>query len=121
MNAYNTHAPIKILSNKAGKNYQKPWLTTAILNSIKEKRRLLKEYSNSKDTYLLAHFKEYRRILKKTIKTSKIIYFVNIFSQNISNIKKTWRNINKLLHKGRGNQNQTQLSINDTVTSDKTK
>ena len=37
MNAYNKHAPPKYLSKRANKTKQKPWLTKAILLSIKVK------------------------------------------------------------------------------------
>ena len=117
----NTHLPIKILSRKASKTKLKPWLTPGILKSIKTKRSTLTKYNKKKDNTLLTEFKTYRRNLKKTIKLSKKLYYKDFFQKHANNIKKTWKQINHILHRNKTNQQATQLMIDGTLTSDKKK
>ena len=88
MKAYNTHAPIKILSSKATKTKLKPWLTKGILKSIKVKRKYLSQYNTSKDPQCLIHFKVYRQKIKKLINISRRSYYEKLFLENANHIKK---------------------------------
>ena len=116
---YNTHAPLKVLSIKASKTRLKPWLTTAILKSISIKRKLLSQYNRKKDPSLLTTVKIYRKQLKKLIRINKKNFYRKYFTENVKNIKKSWKQINHILHRNKSNQVTSQLLINNTLTSNK--
>ena len=118
MKVYNTHASIKVLSRKAAKTKQKPWLTPGILKSIRNKRTLLTKYNAKKDPQILTQLKIYRHQLKKIIKISRREYYKKYFIDNANNIKKTWKQINIILHRKKSSQKNIQLSINGSLTSD---
>ena len=49
------------------------------------------------------------------------MHYKSFFSENANNIKKTWNEINKILNRKRKTQQNFNLSINGSVTTDKTK
>jgi hypothetical protein len=64
----NKHAPMRVLSRKEIKFYTKPWITSGIKKSIKEKDKLFKKYIKSKSLYNHSKYKLYRNTLVKVIK-----------------------------------------------------
>lgn len=98
------HIPIKEVSINRHKHRKSPWITTGIINSIKERDKMyckqLKAapHSNEREGMKLA-LKIYNRILQKTIRKAKFSYYTSHFDQLKDNMKKTWKSINEILNK----------------------
>ena len=85
------------------KNSQKnPWITTGILNSIKNKNRLYRKVIRAKDpvriTNLRNKFKLYRNKLDKILKASKSMHYQKYFETNRLNLRKTWDGIREVIN-----------------------
>ena len=105
----------KIKLNKY-KHKNNPWISTAIMNSIKSRDKLVtklnKEKNNLKKTNLISKLKNHRYLLKKVIKKAKQNYWNLKFNESQSNMKETWNNIRKLI-----NRNTNKLYIPDQLKS----
>jgi hypothetical protein len=92
------------------KRLHKPWLSSALLKAIKIKSqnyKLLKLNLISK-----AFNNEYKNRLNSDIRTAKITYFRNAFTNCRSDIKKTWKVIRSALGQGGKNKNIKGLLVN---------
>ena len=97
----NKHAPLKKLSKRKIKQFSKPWITKGIKTAIRRKNELF--YSNDFDKYKL-----YRNTISTLTRISKKLYYKSYFSENISNMKKTWKGIRELM----GRQKKSNKSVN---------
>ena len=90
---YNQSFPLKTkyISEKRVNN---PWISQAVLNSIKFKNALYKDFKIG----IISgnYYKTYRNILNKTIKNAKTQYYMNIFTNFKNNTRKIWITINQL-------------------------
>ena len=86
----NKHAPVKSVSKRKLKQLHKPWITRGLKTSIKIKNKLFLTNEHEKYRY-------YRNKLKILIRASKKQYYFKYFEDNITNMKKTWYGINRLL------------------------
>ena len=85
---YNITFPI--IEHKIKNKYlNKPYITSSIRNSIKERNRLQKLYAKWPLTYE-KQFKKYRNMLTNIIKQAKNNYHINSLTQNAGNASKTW-------------------------------
>ena len=84
------HAPVKSVSKRKLKQLHKPWITRGLKTSIKIKNKLFLTNEHEK-------YKYYRNKLKILIRASKKHYYFKYFEDNITNMKKTWYGINRLL------------------------
>ena len=95
------HIPLKKLSNKSFKRRFKPWITIGILKSLKKKTDLHSRYIRAKDPerkQLLFHnFKMYRNMLVTLIRQSKENHFNKYFSDNVKNLRETWKGIKNII------------------------
>ena len=95
------HIPLKKVSNKSFKNRFKPWITHGILKSLKKRSDLHSRYLRAKDPerkQLIYHrFKIYRNMLVKLIKKSKENHFSKYFSDNVKNLRQTWKGIKSII------------------------
>jgi hypothetical protein len=80
-----------------------PWITNGLINSIEKKARLYLEWCKTRnlknpdgDNGKYIKYKEYRSILKHSIKHAKANHYKNKFEENSRNPKKTWQTINDL-------------------------
>ena len=98
-------ATCKLKQPKTSKRNSKnnPWITTSIIESVKTKHNLFKQWKKTKckqnpngDRKLYKKFSDYRRHLKKAIKYAKSNYYHNKISENCGDMKKTWAVINDL-------------------------
>jgi hypothetical protein len=83
-----THKPI---------NYCKPWITSAILKSIRKKNSLYKKWLSKKTDYCLITYKNYKNKLTKVIRSSEKLYYENQFANLKDNIKGTWSLIKRII------------------------
>ena len=85
-------APFKRVTKKELSLQRKPWITHGILNSMKIRDRIYKEYASEKDETkkreLCTLFKEYRNKIVALLRISKKKHFADYFKEHNSNIKK---------------------------------
>ena len=97
-NVMNETCPLRRIN--PNRNFpKKPWITKAILVSIKQKNKLYVNYlkDHSDDSFI--KFKRFRNILNSVKRNAQKLYFQNEFHENQGNMKNTWKTINKLLGK----------------------
>ena len=96
------HIPLRKLTLQEKKLPEKPWMTTRILNSIKNKNRKYRKYQRAKDATrkhdLHNEFKTYRNKLDKVLKSSKSIHYQKLFEANKTNLRKTWEGIREVIN-----------------------
>ena len=76
---------------------KKPWITKAILVSIKQKNQLYVNYLKNRSNDNFIKFKKFRNILNSVKRKAQKLHFQNEFHENQGNMKNTWKTINKLL------------------------
>ena len=94
---YNKHFPVKELKIKE-RHKGKPYITTAIKNSIKQRNKLQKLYAKWPLTYG-ERFRKYRNMLTSVIREAKENYRKSMLKENAGNTKGTWKILNDLLGK----------------------
>ena len=90
----NKHAPRRNVTKRDIKNFSKPWITTGIKKSIKEKNEFLNQAK-------YAEYKYYRNKISTLIRVSKKKYYFEYFELNIKNMKNTWDGINDLINRNK--------------------
>ena len=90
---YNKCFPMKtkFVSDKRLKN---PWITQSVINSIKTKNNLYKDFKIGAVSEL--YYKTYRNTLNQSIKQAKQSYYISLFSNFRNDTRKLWNEINKL-------------------------
>ena len=95
------HIPLKKISNKNFKLKFKPWITTGILKSLKKRRDFHNRFIRAKNIEnkqeLYSCFKKYRNMLVTLIRKSKENYFSKYFSDNVKNLRQTWKGIRNII------------------------
>ena len=98
----NKHMPLKKVSNKTFKRQFKPWITKAILVSIRKRNKFKQKFINAKNPARKKHFdtrfKTYRNLLVTLIRQSKKNHFASFFKNNSNNIRETWKGIKNLIN-----------------------
>lgn len=117
------HAPVVAQHGKRRKNEpKKPWITKAIMNSIKKKHTMYSQVlaTNHNPVYLTT-YKKYRNMLTTIIRNSKRNYYSRIFLENKGDTSKTWKTVNEILSGGNNSFKPTvvdKLCVNDTGTNE---
>ena len=98
----NKHLPYKTVKVHKHKHKLCPWISKGIIQSIKFRDNLYKrlkytEVGSAEYCTLKTNLQSYNRILKKSIRTAKSMYYHNKFNQYKHDIKKTWNTINTIL------------------------
>ena len=85
-------APIKRLTKKEKGLIERPWITSGILISMRDRDRLYSDYLKEKDAAskqtIFQLYKTKRNMVTALIRTSKKDYYTNYFTENKSNLKK---------------------------------
>ena len=95
---YEESFPVQEKSYKVFKNKYKRWITTAILNSVKEKNKLYKKYMQTKTIESKLIYRNYKNKLTTIIRLSQKKYYADKFDSLKGNIKGTWKIINIILN-----------------------
>ena len=100
LNCLDTHCPIRTYSVKRNKFRREPWLTPGLLISCNKQKTL---YQNSISTnskpQLMEKYKNYRNILKRLKRVSKINFFKNKCIEYKNYVQKLWHMINSCIGK----------------------
>ena len=112
-----THAPLKPITRKKKRMYNKPWLTRGILKSIQTKNIMFKFALNNKSEKFSRCFKKYRNLLTRVKGLSKRLYYQQAVNSASGNSKKLWKTINNIItYKLPKNNQIDQIEDNDAVT-----
>ena len=98
------------------KRLQNPWITQNILNSIKTKNDLYKDFKIGIVTE--RQFKDYRNTLNALIKETKKSYYINIFTDYRNDTRKIWNTINEFYKKKNTTENPTFITVDDMNIND---
>ena len=90
------------LSNKKRKQSAKPWISNAILKSIKRRRQLFKTHFLSNDPNKLTYYTTYNNKLNRIKDVAKKEYFEGQFRLNGENLKTTWKLIGMIINRKKG-------------------
>ena len=102
------HTSIEKFSRRQEKLLKKPWITKAILVSIRKKRVLFKTHYVNGNNSQKSYFKQYLNKLTKIETISKKLYFEKELHLNRDNPKRTWDIIKTLLPSKSKSYNDTQ-------------
>ena len=93
------------------KTFSKPWLTSALLNSTRNKSNYFKKFKLGLITELF--YKNYRNKLTSLRRISKKNYFRAKFLNCKNDLKSTWKILNKLMSEGSSNKKEISSIIVD--------
>ena len=100
-NILDNHAPLKKANKKNIKLQQKPWITKGILNSIKKRDNLFRQFRKcqrqGRKIVLYNRYKVYRNQIVSLIKLSKKLHMQNFFRANSKNTRKVWQGIRDII------------------------
>ena len=105
-----------IVTMKIGYKHRKPWLTSAMKESIKIKNKLYRLQLKRSSKENINNYKLYKRNLQKLIRQAERSYYEELLKDNIGNIKKSWEVINEIINK----KKKTTLKSNKIIVNDKT-
>ena len=105
---------LKVVKEK--KCWHKPWLTKGLLRSIKNKNILYKRFIRSATVQNNTLYKNYKNKLNHLIRIAKRMYYEQQLSNSKSNIKLTWKILNRII-----NENNSKSKISDIFTCDDVK
>ena len=90
--------PYQNLSIQEVKLSKKTWITTEILNSVKNKNRIHRKVIRAKDSVRKTENRLYKSQLDKILKESKSMYCQKLFEANKLNLRKTWDGIREVIN-----------------------
>ena len=101
--------PVKLVKFRKQKHNKSSWITPGILKSIQFRDKLYQSYKcaeTNTTNYITLHtnLKTYNKILKRTIRKAKLIYFTGQFDRCQNDIQQTWKTINSILNKSPTNK-----------------
>ena len=103
----------KFLSRK---RLSKPWLSAALLTSIKNKS---KYYKLSRIGHISRNFyARYRNHVTNLTREAKKRYYVQVFESNKKDMRKTWKTLKDLIGSGVGRERTRELLLNGRTVSD---
>ena len=116
--AKNKHMSGKLVKYNKYKHENIAWLTNGLLRSIQFRDKLYKHLKSTNPTSLeyansQINLRTYNRILRKSLRAAKRIFYSLIFDKYKADIKNTWKTINGLLSRNcQTKLGPTSLTIN---------
>lgn len=95
------------------KNNHKPWVTTALLNSIKRKNKLYVQYVKNPCTISKTRYKMYRNKLTHLLRISERNYAKEYLHKYTNDLKRSWSLINGIIGK-----NNKKSKLPDSIEGD---
>ena len=106
---YNECCPV-VSKSISFKRFNKPWLTSNILDRINEKHRLFRLYKRGVVSFDV--YSNMNNLVSKILKRAKLNYYRNRFSSYMGNSSKSWKLINSMINK-RGNCHDIVLEVDN--------
>jgi hypothetical protein len=98
---YNRHLeecfPLKMYKPNSYNKPKTPWISKALLVSVRKKNKLYKKYMTNSTIYRERKYKEYKNKLNHLIRIAKRTYYDTKFEQAKSDLKTTWELINEVI------------------------
>ena len=113
---YNACFPYRKISKKYYKN--KPWLSTALKESIKIKNKLYVKSKRSSGSENVSFYKKYRNKLNQLIQSAERKHFHDVLFEHKSNLKKSWQVIKTVINKRKYTPVNTKFKVNGATTND---
>ena len=113
---YNACFPYRKISKKYYKN--KPWLSTALKESIKIKNKLYVKSKRSGNSEKVSYYKKYRNKLNQLIRSAERKHFHDVLLEHKSNLKKSWQVIKTVINKRKYTPVNTKFKVNGATTND---
>ena len=101
MPVINKHALFKELSNREIKKLKKPWVIKGIATAINKRNSFLKKFLKTKDQFWFIRYKNHRAKINHLLRKSKKNHYNQLYSKSNNDMKKTWKEINKIIHKNK--------------------
>ena len=118
--ACNKSFPFKRLSRKRAKD--KPWITTGLKESIKQKHLLYKKFIFNRSEENKVAYKIFKNKLRSLIRKAETDYYTNVFNSKTQSMKEMWKELHNLLNtkkKNKGNSITKLIMNNQEITKDK--
>ena len=112
---YNEHIPV--ITKELPKR-KKPWITQCLLNSIKRKNKLYKQYLRYPCKETETRYKQYKNKLTHLLRVAEKTHVQSYLEQHKGNLKKTWQLVNEMLFRSKGNPIQSTFILNDKESQD---
>ena len=98
------HCPIRSVKFHKHKHKASPWITYGIIKSIKERDKIYCKLKNTNPVspeaeVLKLTLNLFKKILQKTIRQAKFLWYQARFETLKNNMKKTWGLLNNILHR----------------------
>ena len=96
-NIIDQHAPFRQITINPKKSILTPWMTPAFLQSSKTFDKLYRKqlkHPRHHDSHL--KYIKYRTLFNKLKRTSKELYYANLFEKYKGDIRKTWKTLNSI-------------------------
>ena len=90
---------VSYMYNVAYNIIYKPWLSIGLLKSVKHKNKLYRKYIRFPLIENESQYKTYKNKLNHSIRIAKRLYYEQQLTISKSNIKTTWKILNKILNK----------------------
>ena len=103
--------PLKILSRRKARLFNKPWITKGLQKSIKTKSKLYKLFLQNPSFENDSKYKKYRNKLHHLLKLSKKNYYDCKFERAKGNIKQTWNLLSEIKKNKRKNRSRIPTSF----------
>ena len=96
------YIPVRKVTNREYKSKYKPWITTAILNKIRERNKILNKYTKCKNQVIKPTLHREYTTMKNEItsmtRKSKKEYYDSYFTKHKHNLQKTWQGIKEIIN-----------------------
>ncbi len=116
---YNSHFPIKHRRIKSKSNIpRKPWITSAIIKSIKRKDNLYKKYVCNPSVCNKNLYVNYKNKLTTLIRLSKRNYFAMKLNECKYDSKQTWNVLNNILGRSAKSSASSYFKVDNNIISD---
>ena len=103
--------PVKPLSRKQRRFFNKPWITKGIKVSIKTKNKMFRICKSSSEPSLLEKYRVYRNLLTRLKSRAKNNYYADLAIQYGNDKSKIWRLVNEITKRKRITNNSIKSII----------
>ena len=100
------------------KRDSKPWINKTILNSVKKKNTLYRQYLKTKSTSLLAKYKAYKNKLQEVIRKAEKQYYSNKIEESKGNLSRTWKILKSMINKKQVERKIGPIEVNTVLIED---
>jgi len=100
------------------RNIYKPWLTSSILNSVRKKNNMYKNYIKSHSPILKNKYVKYKNKLVTIIREAEKSYYANKLAEVKDNLSKTWKVMNEMCGRNSVQKQITKIRVNDETIDD---